>query len=469
MGFLKNLSIERRGLKYKMLIAFALMSVIPLLVMVYFVSNYLIKNTENTFQLVSIVMFALLIAWAGYVLAKNIIIPVIDLALETKIIASGHYDSKIKIREDNELGDIAKAVNTMTGKIRGYIGELQEYSKKTSSLNVKIHRKVLTLTNLMKLGDLICSGASFREITNFATERMASELYGGFCAIFMKEKMEKYALEAVFNNSGRDIITSNIVEELFYIEKFFQKDEFLVVDAGPSHKPWQKELKKKLQGMNAILFPLKIGADIVGVIMFGNFGKEVVFIEEDAEVLRAFANEIALAYQSSLVFEKVKTLEIVDSLTGLYTFSYLEDRLQDEINRAIYYQRPCSLIVVNIDDFEKYLNYYGADKTKHVLKQVAKLLSGIMPPVGKVARFEHDEFGILLPELNKREALEIAKDVREKIEDMKISSVPDDKITVSVGVSENPIDGSNAKEIVSKARQYVQNVKKHGKNCVAGE
>ncbi|MFH1799000.1 MAG: diguanylate cyclase [Candidatus Omnitrophota bacterium] len=469
MSFLKNLSVERRGLKYKMLVAFALMSVIPLLVMTYFVSTYLINNTENTFQVVSIVMFALWIAWAGYVLSKKIIIPVIDLALETKIIASGHYDSKIKIREDNELGDIAKAVNTMTEKMKGYIGELQDYSKKTSSLNIKIHRKVLTLTNLMRLGDLISSGAAFREVTNFATEKMASELYGGFCAIFIKEKVGGYALEAVFNNSGRDVITSNIIGELFFIESFFQKDEFITIDASLSKKPWQKEVKKKLQGMNAILFPLKIDADIVGIVMFGNFGKEVEFTEEDAEVLRAFANEIVLAYQSSLVFKKVKTLEVVDGLTGLYTFGYLEGRLEDEISRAIYYQRPCSLIVVNIDDFQKYSNYYGEDKAKQVLKQVGKLLGGMMPPVGKVARTEQDEFGILLPELNKREALEIAKDVRKKIENMKISSVSTDKITVSVGVSENPIDGSNAKELVSKARQYVEKVKREGKNCVAGE
>ena len=157
-------------------------------------------------QISAIVAFALWVAAMGYILARQIIIPVLNLALETRIIADGQFDSKITMgKREDELGDIAKAVNIMTGKIRGYISELQDYSKQTAALNIKIHRKVLTLTNLMRLGDLIGSGAPFSEVLEFAAERIAGEMYGGFSIIFIKEKTGNFALQVMQNNSGRDI------------------------------------------------------------------------------------------------------------------------------------------------------------------------------------------------------------------------------------------------------------------------
>ena len=468
MGLIEYLSLKRRSLRYKLLVAFSLMSIIPLLILAYFVTQFIFKDTENVFQTTAIVLFTMWIAWSGYILIKEVINPVIDLALETKIIAGGHYDTKILLRRDDELGDIANAVNSMTGKIRGYISELQEYSKKTASLNVRIHRKVLTLTNLIRLGDLITTGASFDEIANFATERMARELYGGFGAVFMKEKSGKYFLKSIFDISGKDIAASGLESELPFIEKLFARNEYLLVDSRPQKKPWQRELKEKLKDMNSILFPLKANENILGVIMLGNFAEEFSFDDEDVEVLRAFEKELILGYQSSQAYEKVKSMEIVDTLTGLYTLSYLEERLQDEISRAVYYQRPCSLIVVKLDDLDRYSDSFGVAKAKNAVRLVAKLLNTSMPPVGKAARFDNDEFGILLPELNKRESMDIAEDIRKKIEALEISSDPGERLTASLGVGENPIDGADAKEIIDKARHYAEKAVEQGRNKVVG-
>jgi len=212
-----------------------------------------------------------------------------------------------------------------------------------------------------------------------------------------------------------------------------------------------------------------VDENVIGMMCAGSFIKGTKFEEDNIDMLRAFEKEVALAYQSERIYKKVKSLEIVDKITGLYTFSYLKERLNDEINRAVYYQRPCSLILIRVDNFEEYSNYYGEEKTKNVLKRVGKLLSSVIPTVGKIARSSGGEFGILLPEINKRESLEMAETAREKIENMKISSSSDDMITVSVGVSENPIDGENAEEIVKKAEGYTDKAQADGGNKVLGE
>ena len=470
MEFLRFLSLGRKSLKYKLLLAFALMSLIPFLVMIYFVVVYVFPGTEgNMVQATAITLFALWVAWTGYILAKDIVIPVINLAVETKIIANGRYDSKIRVSSDDELGEIATAVNTMTGKMRGYISELQKYSKETTTLNVKIHRKVLTLTNLMRLGELISAGTEFKEILNFATERMAAELYGGFCAILIKEDTGMYSMGAFFNSSGREIDPGKVESAVAFAEKFFAGNECLLANSHAAADPWQAELRKKLDKMNVVLFPMKIKADIVGVIVFGSFGEDIRFGDEEIEVLRAFEKELILGYQSSRVSGKMKSLEVVDSLTGLYTFSYLEDRLEDEINRAVYYQRPCSLLVINVDDFKKYSDHHGASKAEQALRRLGELLGATVPPIGKVAKTDIAEFGILLPEMNKRESLELAEDIRKKIEKMEISPEAMDRITVSIGVGENPIDGGSAEAVISRARQYAAKAAEQGKNRVLGE
>jgi diguanylate cyclase len=124
---------------------------------------------------------------------------------------------------------------------------------------------------------------------------------------------------------------------------------------------------------------------------------------------------------------------------------------------------------MNIDDFEKYAEREGVQKSKKLLKQLAQFLTAMSMPVGKVARFDYDEFGILLPERNKRESIEIAEDIRRRVSSMDISADPADGITVSIGVGENPIDGTNAKEIIAKAYRNMQRAKESGKNRVVGE
>ena len=71
---------------------------------------------------------------------------------------------------------------------------------------------------------------------------------------------------------------------------------------------------------------------------------------------------------------------------------------------------------------------------------------------------------MLLPEKNKRESAEIAEDMRKKIESANFSREGKLSITVSCGVSENPIDGSTQEELFKKAMEALQSAKSLGKN-----
>ncbi|MEI6863360.1 MAG: GGDEF domain-containing protein, partial [Candidatus Omnitrophota bacterium] len=158
---------------------------------------------------------------------------------------------------------------------------------------------------------------------------------------------------------------------------------------------------------------------------------------------------------------------IKDDLTDLYNKTFIMNRLEEEIRRAIFYQRPCSFIAFNIDNFRKFRDTYGELAAEEALKRVAKIIRDNLTPVGKAARIGGDDFAMLLPEKNKKEAVYIAEELRKKIETANLLRQGTASLTVCCGVGENPIDGSTAEEIYKKAVAAVKEAKSLGKNRVA--
>jgi len=370
MGFYNFMSLSGKSLREKMHVAFALMSIIPLLIMAYLVTGHIFPSESggaNFLQISVIAVLAIWVALTGLMLAKEIILPVINLSLETKIVASGEYNSDL-LSNEKELGDIASAVNNMTGQMKGYVGELQQYHERTYSLNAKIHHKVLTLTNLMRLGDMISSGTRFKEIADFATIRMAEEITGGFCVLYVKENSGKYTLVSSYDKSGKFMETSNLAEELGALEKDLLKKGSIIINAGKNTLFGKNVHLKKLISANLAFVPMTVNSSIVGMVIAGNFEVKGKMPAEEVNVFKAYSKELVLAFESEKIGKKVKNVEVIDSVTGLYSFNYLEDRLEDEISRSVYYQRPCSLIVIELNEFEEFAQKYGVGRADHILK-----------------------------------------------------------------------------------------------------
>ncbi|GAJ18522.1 unnamed protein product [marine sediment metagenome] len=73
---------------------------------------------------------------------------------------------------------------------------------------------------------------------------------------------------------------------------------------------------------------------------------------------------------------------------------------------------------------------------------------------------------MLLPEKNKKEAYRIAEEVRKRVEKLNLELEKEAYLTISGGVSENPLDGSTAAELTKKAANSVSIAKSQGKNKI---
>ena len=122
---------------------------------------------------------------------------------------------------------------------------------------------------------------------------------------------------------------------------------------------------------------------------------------------------------------------------------------------------------MNIDDFQRFHDKYGSLQAESAIKRVGSLIRDSVSEIERVGRFGDNEFAVILPEKSKRRAKEIAETIRKKIEVSFHKEQEDEKkLTVSGSVSENPLDGVAAEELITKAKILLATAKTQGKNRV---
>lgn len=467
--FMKNLSLVPKGLRYKLLIAFSLMAIIPLLVCGYLIKDYIFPPQGDILYISLILFFTIIITVLGMVFAKRMIYPVIEMAIDARLIAEGDIERKIKVYQEDEIGELGKSINKITTNIKENMEELKLYEERTKEINTEIHKKVLSLSSLLKIGELIAQSTNLDEIFGMIMEKTAQIRDGGFAALFLiDEKGEQYVARSVFELGLSRLKALKVSPQEGFLGRIIPEGRIVIFDSSSRISKDAETFAREFDLKNFVLAPILIRRNLVGFIISGNYrGKDFYFKEDDLEIVKIYSKQVALALENSLLSEKVKILSIRDELTGLYNEPFIINRLKEEIERAIIYQRPCSFIVIDVDNFEKFKKSSGALAAEDVLRKISEIILGNITQIGKAARLEDDKFAMLIPEKNKREATQIAEAVRKGIE--KASSTGnfrDSIITVSIGVSENPLDGATAEDVIKKAYEYTRKAKAEGKNKI---
>lgn len=468
--FLKRMSLAPKGLRYKLVIAFSLMSVIPILACAYLIFSHAFPMMTDLINVTAVILLSIIVSILGLVLAKGMVDPIINMAIEAKIIASGEFDREISVRAGDEVGILGESINTMTQRIRLNLDELKSFSQRTKELNVEIHKKVLALSSLLQIGDLIATGsANLDAILELSVQKVAMILDGGFCVFYMipKEESSEFLPKAYSNIQEETLLDITVKKGEGYLGHVIEEKKILIVDNTTKITKNVAEFKSLVNIKNALVIPIYSGKKNFGLLVVGNRQDEYRYKVDDLDLIKIFAKQITIAIENDIWIKRSEELSIKDDLTDLYSKGYVLSRLDEEIKRAIFYQRPCAFVLFSIDNFESLRETRGELVAEDVIKRVARLVRDNTTPVGKAARISGNEFGMLLPEKNKREAAYIAEELRKQIEAANFSKEGSLKITVSGGVSENPIDGSTQEDLFKKATQLLENAKSMGKNRVA--
>ncbi len=157
--------------------------------------------------------------------------------------------------------------------------------------------------------------------------------------------------------------------------------------------------------------------------------------------------------------EELRKLALTDGLTGVANHRYFWERLDSEFSRAKRYGRPLSLIMADVDDFKKINDREGHQKGDEILRLCAEALVQGQRISDTVARYGGEEFAIILPEVSRPKALEIAERHLQKVDEIA-------KVGMSFGVASYPDDASSSTELVERADRALLKAKESGKHKV---
>jgi two-component system cell cycle response regulator len=162
-------------------------------------------------------------------------------------------------------------------------------------------------------------------------------------------------------------------------------------------------------------------------------------------------------------------LAVRDGLTGLFNRRAFDDRLMDEVQRADRYQRPLTLLMIDIDHFKHYNDQHGHPQGDALLRELSMLFLGCVRSTDFVARYGGEEFAVILPETNPANAQAVAVTILDRVcahPFLYRELQPLGSLTVSIGVAGTDDGVPDAERLLRTADRALYQAKGEGRNRV---
>ncbi len=166
----------------------------------------------------------------------------------------------------------------------------------------------------------------------------------------------------------------------------------------------------------------------------------------------------------------LKEQATIDSLTGIPNRRSFNDYMDKVFRNALQQNQNLAILMLDIDEFKKYNDYFGHTKGDWLLQEVSKVIRKQLRPEAFFARYGGEEFSIVLPNTPYEEAFDIAERVRKAVEDAKFDH-PMGKtgiLTYSIGVA-TMTDRTTYRteiELINAADKQLYQAKENGRNRV---
>jgi two-component system, cell cycle response regulator len=158
-----------------------------------------------------------------------------------------------------------------------------------------------------------------------------------------------------------------------------------------------------------------------------------------------------------------------DYLTGLLVKNRFDEEFEHHLETASAEGRPLSILMADIDNLKKVNDAHGHLLGEYVVGEVGRIIGELHEEEGRQAtRFGGDEYQTFLPGVSKDEALEVAEEIRRRVEGYPfehggVSPRP----TLSVGVATYPEDGETRAALTRAADEALYRAKRSGRNSVS--
>lgn len=189
---------------------------------------------------------------------------------------------------------------------------------------------------------------------------------------------------------------------------------------------------------------------IIGVMRFkGAFNKT------EWEMIEAIGLEAGTALKHAQQYTQARAAADQDPVTGLLNHRAIHQILDETMEAAAAAQQPCTVMMMDMNNFKMFNDTYGHPAGDEALRRVAKALAESCQSGATVGRYGGDEFLAVLPGANQQQALALAQQVKAKL--LKQGFVPNPTdgrvipITLSYGIASFPKDSQSRHDLIAMA------------------
>lgn len=188
--------------------------------------------------------------------------------------------------------------------------------------------------------------------------------------------------------------------------------------------------------------------------------------------LKDIPNRFVISHQNitrnKLTEKKAEKLSLEDPLTGLYNRRGLDMFASEEFARALRHQTEVSIVIIDIDHFKFYNDYYGHQAGDQCLVNIAKIIQHhARRPGDIVSRIGGDEFVLVLAGTTKEQSFQITDAIKQNVYDLNMRLPDKNRVTISAGITSLvPDHQSNFKELMYKEADIALYSAKKNRNSI---
>ena len=156
---------------------------------------------------------------------------------------------------------------------------------------------------------------------------------------------------------------------------------------------------------------------------------------------------------------------LIDDVTDTFNRRYLNIRLSQEISRSLRYNLPLVMLMIEVDNFDKYTAVKGEYYGNLVLKKTAELIKKSIRASDILVRYGSTTFSLILTNTMMDAATMLGRRFLSMIHDYPFlheECIPSGRITISIGTTE--LKGAPAEEFIQCAASALSDAKRKGGN-----
>ncbi|MFA6303376.1 MAG: diguanylate cyclase [Legionella sp.] len=216
-----------------------------------------------------------------------------------------------------------------------------------------------------------------------------------------------------------------------------------------------------------LCLPLIGPVGVIGMLIL-NAAENAVLTENHKQLAVTLSEIIKLFLANIQLRESLQDLSVRDPLTGLFNRRYLDETLAREILQVTRNNSTLCVGMLDVDNFKNFNDTYGHEAGDTILKFIGNTLKENFRGSDLACRFGGEEFILILIDANLTTAAKRLNQISNKIKTTRVpfknTMLP--QITVSIGLSEAPTQGSSTEEVIRHADEALYKAKNNGRDRV---